>query len=76
MIKSSKIITNLRIKLCGELCSGFHADLKLQTARAIVPVQYAAPSAVSRDSANKVELQWLEHIWNHENMFEDRGSSN
>ena len=24
----------------------------------------------NNNSINTVELQWLEHVWNHENMFE------
>ena len=28
-----------------------------------------------KSSATTVELQWLKHIWNHENMFEKGSSS-
>ena len=35
----------------------------------ILPVQKMLKENI-RKGINTVELQWLEHLWNHENMFE------
>ena len=54
------------------------SDVAWKTVVRLIHREHTATGMLTfgREVHNTVELQWLNHLWNHEKIVRDRGSSN